>query len=233
MAHKRVLMPSQFATGAALTADMVALGMRFAASPSTKEPNIEDTIVAASLEGIIHEDYRTLSLLVDWFAIHYERVNVDRLVKMVHLIENQRVKAFWAALAYWQRHDWRLLKLQKIYTQPRLDLMEKGTEFQMGKYGEDERFAGSALRVPAQLLRHRLEDIFTPHELAKKHRAYYFRVMIGPGYRADMWALIERKPDLTPAEIARRTYGSFPTAWEARRDWMILQTKGVLAFGIA
>lgn len=233
MAHKRILMPSEFATGSTLTADMVSLGMRFAASPSAEEPNIEDTIVAASLEGIIREDYRTLSLLVDWFAIHYERVNVDRLVKIIRLVENQRVKAFWAALAYWQKRDWRLLKLQRLYTQPRLDLVEEGVEFQIKRHGEDERFAGSVLRVPAKLLRHRLEDIFTPHELAKKHRAYYFRVMIGPGYRADMWALIERNPELTPAEIARRTYGSFPTAWEARRDWRILQSKSALVFGVA
>ena len=85
MAYKRVLMPTEFKTGEKLTCDLVGIGMRFAASPSPTEPNIEDTLVAASLEGILNEDYRVLSLLVDWFDIHVERVNADRLVKRVRL----------------------------------------------------------------------------------------------------------------------------------------------------
>ena len=217
------MIPSEFASGEALTADMVAIGMRFAATPSSKEPNIENTIVAASIEGIVHEDYRVLSLLVDWFGVHLERVNVDRLTKMVRLLGDDRVKAFWAALAQWQKRDWRLKRLQKAYTKPRLELMGKGTSFQIERYGEDERFDGTVLRIPAKLLRHRLTDILPPQELTKKHRAYYFRVMMGPSYRADMWATIEQSPELTPAEIARATYGSFPTAWETRRDWLIVR----------
>lgn len=229
MAYKRLLQPVEFSKEEKLTADMAAIGMRFAARPSAKEPNIEDTLIAASLEGVIHEDYRVLSLLVDWFGIHVERVNVDRLVKIVSLLKEERVKAFWAALAKWQQRDWRLRKLQKVYRRPRIDLMGEGTEFQIKRHGEDERFMGTVLRVPAKLLRHRPEDILTPQELAKRHRAYYFRVMIGPSYRADMWALIDRHPELIPAEIARQTYGSFPTAWATKRDWMILHQKKILA----
>ena len=127
MAHKRVLMPSEFATGDKLTSDMVGIGMRFAANPPKTEPNIEDTLVAASIQGIVHEDYRVLSLLVDWFGVHVERVNVDRLTKMVRLLKDVRVKAFWKALAQWQRRDWRLKKLQKVYTKSRLDLMGEGS----------------------------------------------------------------------------------------------------------
>lgn len=229
MAHKRVLMPSEFATGDKLTSDMVGIGMRFASSPPSSEPNIEDTLVAASIEGIVHEDYRVLSLLVDWFGIHVERVNVDRLAKMVRLIEDVRVKAFWKALAQWQKRDWRLKKLQKVYTKPRLELMGEGTSFQIERHGEDRRFVGTVLRVPNKLLRHRPEDIEAPQELAKRHRGYHYRIMIGPSYRADMWGLIERHPEFTPAEIARQSYGSFPTAWETRRDWMILHKEKVRA----
>lgn len=222
MAHKRVLIPTEFASGKKLTADMVAIGMRFAADPSSIAPNIEDTIVAASIEGMQSEDYRVLSLLVDWFGIHYERVNVDRLVQMVHLIKDDRVKALWKGLAQWKKRDWRFKKLQKVYTKARLDLMGEGTDFQLQRHGEDERFVGTALRVPSKLLRHRPEDILTPQELAIRHSGYFYRVTIGPSYRADMWALIEQHPEYTPAEIARNTYGSFPTAWGVRRDWMIL-----------
>ncbi len=215
-------MPSEFATGEALTADMIAIGMRFAAKASRKEPNIEDTLVSASIEGVVHEDFRVLSLLVDWFGIHFERVNADRLIKLVHLIKEDRVKFFWAAIAQWQKQDWRFKKLQKVQTKSRLELLGVGTSFQIERHGEDERFVGTALRVPAKLLRHRPEDILSPAELAKRHHAYRYRVMMGPSYRADMWALIERDPELTAAELARRTYGSFPTAWEVKKDWMML-----------
>lgn len=222
MAHKRILIPLQYAQGEALTADMVAIGMRFAANKAQATPNIEDTLVAASLEGVQQEDYRVLSLLVDWFGIHFERVNVDRLTKMVKSISDPRVKAFWAALAQWKKQDWRLKKLQKVYSKKRLDLMGEGGAFQIERHGEDARFTGTVLRVPAKLLRHRPTDVLSPQELALKHRAYYFRVLIGPSYRADMWAMMENNRGLTPAEIARRTYGSFPTAWGVRQDWMAL-----------
>ena len=101
-------------------------------------------------------------------------------------------------------------------------MISEGTAFQIERHGEDERFAGTALRIPKKLLRHRPEDILSPHELSKQHRAYYFRVMMGPSYRADMWAVVERHPEFTPTEIARHTYGSFPSAWQVRKDWMVL-----------
>jgi len=37
-----------------------------------------------------------------------------------------------------------------------------------------------------------------------------------------MWAENERDPILTAAEIARRTYGSFATAWQVKKDWAVL-----------
>lgn len=46
--------------------------------------------------------------------------------------------------------------------------------------------------------------------------------MIGPTYRADMWAALEADPDLSAAELARRTYGSFATAWHVRRDFALV-----------
>ncbi len=86
-------------------------------------------------------------------------------------------------------------------------------------HGEDQRFAGSRLRVPANVLRDRPADVLTPAELASRHRAYRWRLVIGPTYRADMWAALEREPTLSAAEVARRTYGSFATAWQVRRDF--------------
>ena len=46
--------------------------------------------------------------------------------------------------------------------------------------GEDERFAGSALRVPAGMLRDRAADVLSPTRLAAVHRGYFNRVRLGP-----------------------------------------------------
>jgi hypothetical protein len=37
-----------------------------------------------------------------------------------------------------------------------------------------------------------------------------------------MWAVLESDPSLSPAELARRTYGSFATAWQVKQDFELL-----------
>lgn len=192
------------------------------ASPPAQEPNIEDTLVAASIEGIVREDFRVLALLVDWISIHVDRVNVDRLRKLVAAIPNKPVKAFWAGIAHWQRADPRMKKLMKVHPKQRFDLHADGGDFLIQRNGEDERFAGSPFKVAAKTLRHRPADILSATELASKHTAYKWRIVIGPTYRADMWALLEREASLKPAEVANRTYGSWPTAWSVKNDWNAL-----------
>jgi hypothetical protein len=45
--------------------------------------------------------------------------------------------------------------------------------------------------------------------------------MMGASYRADCWALLESEPSLSAAELARRTYAAFATAWHVKRDFSI------------
>jgi len=221
MGFKRILVAPQYATGEGLSRDLAGIGVLLAVTAAQKEPNIEDTLIAASIEGILEDDYRVLSLVVNWFEVHFERINVDRLTKIVGNSDNWKVKAWWTALAQTKPQDWRFKRLQQIYTGDRFDLMGEGTSFQIKRKGEDPRFSHTVLRVPDKLLRHRLSDILPPQVLAKRHRAYYFRTMMGPSYRADMWALFEQEPELSSAEVARQTYGSFPSAWEVKRDLQI------------
>ena len=82
---------------------------------------------------------------------------------------------------------------------------------------------GSALRVPANTLRDRAADVLTPAELARRHLGYRWRVIIGPTYRADVWAALEADPTLPAATLARRAYASFATAWQARRDHALVR----------
>jgi hypothetical protein len=187
---------------------------------ASRDPNIEDTLLAASLEGMERGDLRVLAVLVTWFGVH-SGVNADRLTRLVATTESKRVKAFWSALARWRGSDRRFARLAGAYHGARIDLLTTGTDFQLARHGEDSRFAGSKLRVPANVLRDRPADVLAPAELAKQHSAYRWRLVIGPTYRADMWAALERKPGLSAASLARATYGSFASAWQARRDHAI------------
>lgn len=220
MAHRRAIAAAQAASGDALTADLVGIGMLVGGAGS-RDPNVEDTILAASLEGMVRGDLRILAVLVTWFGLHSGRVNADRLTRLVKTTESRRVRAFWSALARWRGADRRFARLIQAYRGARVDLLTAGTEFQVARHGEDSRFAGSKLRVPANVLRDRPADVLAPAELARLHSVYRWRLAIGSTYRADMWAVLEQRPDLTAAALARATYGSFASAWQARRDHAI------------
>lgn len=223
MAHSRAIAPVRSPSGNALTADLVGIGL-LVGGEGASDPNIEDTLLFASVEGMERDDLRVLAVLVTWFGVHAAHVNADRLTRLVAMHASKRVRAFWSALARWRAADRRFARLARAYRGTRLDLLSTGTDFQVARHGEDPRFAGSKLRVPANVLRDRPGDVLQPAELARTHAAYRWRLVIGPGYRADMWAALERKPDLSAAALARATYGSFATAWQALRDFGVWRT---------
>jgi hypothetical protein len=223
MPFSRAIRPRAPATPEALTGAMVGIGMNFAAR-AAPEPNIEDTLLFASVEGMDHHDLRVLAVLVTWFGVHASWVNADRLTLLASNHESVRVRAFWSALARWQAKDRRFARLARRHSGPRVDILPVGTTFQIERHGEDQRFRGSSIRVPANVLRDRPADVLTPAELSQRHRAYHFRLVIGPTYRADMWAALETNPKLSVAELARATYGSFASAWHTRRDFALAAT---------
>jgi hypothetical protein len=220
MGHSRAIAPARAPSGDALTADLVGIGL-LVGGEGSRDPNIEDTLLFASVEGMERDDLRVLAVLVTWFGVHAAHVNAARLTRLVALQASKRVRAFWSALARWRAADRRFARLARAYRGPRLDLLSTGTDFQVARHGEDARFAGSKLRVPVNVLRDRPADVLQPAELARTHAAYRWRLVIGPGYRADMWAALERKPDLSAAALARATYGSFASAWQARREFAV------------
>jgi hypothetical protein len=221
MPFSRALVPVAPTGPDALTSAMAGIGMKFAATPAP-DPNIEDTLLFGSLEAMENQDLRVLALLVTWFGVHGPWVNADRLTKIVASQESARVRALWSALARWQGRDRRFARLARIYGAERIDLLAVGTDFQVRRHGEDPRFETSPLRVPANVLRDRAADVEQPAELSCHHHAYRCRVMIGPTYRADMWAAVADDPTLSATALARKTYGSFATAWRVRRDFAIL-----------
>lgn len=222
MPFSRMRGPAARPDADALTAAMAGIGLGFAA-PAAEAPNIEDTLLFASIEAMEHDDFRVLAVLTTWFGVHHTWVNADRLTRLVAAASSARVRALWSSLARWQGRDRRFTRLAAVYAGPRLDLLASGTAFHVRRHGEDRRFDGAPLRVPANVLRDRLADVLAPAQLARRHRAYRCRVMIGPSYRADMWAALEEDPEQPAAELARRTYGSFATAWLVKRDFAIIE----------
>ena len=221
MAFSRALAPAATPAPDVLTAAMVGIGMNFAASPAP-DPNIEDTLAFASAAAMDQHDLRVLAVLVTWFGVHHPYVNADRLIRLIATRGTSRVRALWSALATWQRHDRRFARLHDPHRGGRLDLLPTGTAFHIRRHGEDARFTGSPLCVPANVLRDRAADVLAPAELARRHTAYRWRIIMGPTYRADVWAALEAEPTLPAAALARRTYASFATAWQVRRDFALL-----------
>jgi hypothetical protein len=221
MPFRRTIAPSTLVHSDELTSCMAGIGMNFAASPATN-PNIEDTILFASIEGMEKHDLRVLAVLVTWFGIHAPWVNADRLTNLVAAQSSIRVRALWTALAAWQKKDRRFARLSMLYTGKRQDVVHAGAEFQIIRHGEDARFRQSVIRVAANVLRDRTADVLQPSALARTHRSYRYRIMMGPNYRADMWATLEEDSTLSASELARKTYGSFATAWHVLRDFRLL-----------
>jgi hypothetical protein len=236
---------------------MAGIGMAFAEAPASA-PRIEDTLVAASVEGMDRDDLRVLSVLLQWLEIYQPWVNADRLFRAVATSDSPRVRAFWASIGLWLGKDRRFARLVGLYEGARIDLLREGTAFQVRRRGEDPRFEGSPLRVPAGVLRQRVSDVHPPEEMARRHPGLRFRILMGPSYRAEMpfrqipqartlgslkppschcadfplllmcrsvRTELEREPGLTAAELARRTYGSFATAWGVKKDFGLLGTK--------
>lgn len=220
MAYSREVCPVEPSNAEALTSAMAGIGMRFAERPAS-DANIEDTLLFASVLGMDESDLRVLAVLVTWFGVHHPLINADRLTRLVATNRSARVRGLWSALAVWQKSDRRYLRLGALSTGPRVDLLTTGTDFQIRRHGEDSRFVGTCLRVPANVLRDRPADVLSPEEIAKTHGAYRYRLMMGPSYRADCWAAVEAQPHLSAADLARAAYASFATAWQVKRDFAI------------
>lgn len=230
-----MILPKEFKTGDALTRDMISIGMPFSGRGS-RDANIEDTLVAASVEGINGRQGRVMSVLVDWISVHHERINVDRLTKMIlELRKNSRFKnvaIFWSAIAQRYRSDSRFFRLAKLYQNRSYNYLSffskdadeyDSTDFQISRNGEDPRFIGTCLRVPQKVLRERPGDIRSAPKLSQRHLPYRQRVIIGATYRADLWAAMLRNPEIEVADLARHGYCSYNSAASAVYDFEVLK----------
>jgi hypothetical protein len=201
-----------------LTADMIGIGMVFAGDGSAN-PNIESTLLCASAEGMEQGDLHVLAVLCSWLGCHARWINADRLTRLAGAHVSERVRLFWAAFAFWQHKDHRFARLRRLHRGPREELLPEGARLRTARLGEDLRFMHGPLRVDARSLRERLGDVLLPDELAKRHRTYRWRMIIGPSYRADLWAELTEDADQPVSELARRAHTSIGAAWQVQRDY--------------
>lgn len=225
MAFKRHSVPARRPDTASLTADMAGIGMNFA-TKSNHEAKIEDTLVYASELGMDEGDLRVLAVLTTWCRLHHAYVNAASLVRIVAAHPSERVRAYWSAIASWLEKDRRFSSLALAYEGPAIDLLPVGTAFQITRRGEDRRFAGTRLRVPDGTLRDREADVLGPPALVRQHAGYRNRVHMGPSWRADLWTVLEREPDLSVAAAARLVGCSFATAWQVAKDFALWRQAG-------
>lgn len=225
MPFSRATSPEPMPAPDTLTARMVGIGMNFAAKADA-DADIESTLLHASALGMDEGDLRVLAVLTTWLGVHHTHVNADRLVRIAGAHPSERVRAYWAAIATWLKKDRRLARLASAYEGAPIDLLPTGTEFQIKRRGQDERFAGAKLRVPKGTLRDRLEDVLSPEVLLRRHAGYRNRVHMGPSFRADVWTVLERTPELSIADVARNADCSFATAWQAAQDFRLLVASG-------
>ena len=224
MSFKRIECLDYYPQGEELTPKLIGIGFKLGGF-AQENANIEDCLIAAATEGV-NGDFRTLSLLTDWFFIHHKFVNIDRLIRALKKIKEPKVKCYFSAIGRWLQKDNGYKKLSKIYRGEALLLgLTAEYKFLIKRNGEDERFAGSKFLVANKTLRSRPEDILTSIELAQKHHDYYYRILIGPSYRADMISHYTQNSSLTASQLAKNTYGSFATAWEVMKDINLLPNK--------
>lgn len=212
---------------ASLDAALRSLGIRVGSTPASREPADIELTLTSAVEEALPRDYRLLAVLVTWLEMHHARVNVPRLGRVVkgNAARSPLVSAFWAAIGHWLgAQDTRWLAMKRLYVGKTLDLDDAEiTTMQLQRAGADPRFAGSPLRVHAKLLRSRAADVDTSEQLAARHPLYRKRLELGASYRADVWYALERDPQATPAQIARKVGCSYETARSVAEDFRLVQ----------
>ena len=222
-------------TGEALDSDLRAIGFNLSSRKKSVDPNIEASIISASVEAVNNKDNRIGGLLVDWITTHYLRVNVDRLTKFAsNLSESDYkfVKIFWCANA--QRlfaKDQRFKRLSELYKGIRINFVDRFSKNRKQKItkmlieikGEDERFKKTCIRVPKGYFSERSHQIFPVSVVVKNHLSYRYRVMMGSSYRADLWALLDRDPNISAYALGKKVNCSYRAAYVVKKDYEILK----------
>ena len=238
MSYSRPVLPESFPEGSALECALYGMGVMISADKRVPDPNIEDTLISAVREELLHGGSRVLALATDWIEVHRDRINVDRLTRALESLSGEgNVKIYFTALAQWLvKSDRRFARLAHLYKGERRTFLSLPPDAPFSDLtgllvtragGEDPRFANTCLKVPLGTIRRRPgKHILSAKELCKLHAPFRFRVMMGPSYRADLWAIYHQDPSLSAYEAAKRAYSSYETARQVKQDFELVRRVG-------
>lgn len=221
---------AEYETDDNLTEDMFRIGFHIVGSEPFKGrplPNIEKTLIAASIEGAVGRDFRVLAVLTTWLGMHHKHVNFrclqDLLKPLFAEIPNDDLSLYWSAIGFWiGQKDRRFAAFKKCYSGPRREFGNRNSQVIIDEHGQDPRFAESPLKIVVGGIRHRLRDVMPAVDIAYMHPIFANRIRMGPTYRADIFMFLEM--GLTDIkEIVEKTNSSPSLVHRTKKDWQILR----------
>lgn len=224
MSYKRKI-SEDLLSGEELTRSMIGIGILFGGE-GTKNPNIENTIISASLHGIRNQDFRVLSMVTLWLEKHFFILNASRLIKLIEKCkEDKSFLRFWVAVSQWQAADNRFKGFREKYSFKRRKEISSGAKFLSEKNGYDLRFINTCLIVPKKMLEKKDWLVLDPKDMVNHHSDYRWRLIIGPSFRADMWSQLEQYREISASELAKNSYGSYATAHRSKKEYEIFKNR--------
>lgn len=220
MSYKRKALPEVTYKDQDLYARLAGIGFRFAVVPVSQSP-IEDTLISAACTAVEEDDRRLWVGLLDWWAVHHPYVNADRLLRALQELNKPKISALFSGLAQGTSPIGRFRGLAGLYRGKRLVLFSEDYRYRLARDGEVERFEHTSLAVPRSLYKESTRDIMTTHEVAMIHRPYYWRIVMGPVYRADLWSACEKGVVRTAYSLASEAYCSISVARKVLIDYRI------------
>lgn len=204
---------------AQLAAIGVGLGVKVPHSVRSSA-DIEEALIAASAAISRGFQDRIPGPLFSWISIHGERVNIERLRKLMKKYDGAQEDLIWiAAFAYFGLSQgqtrWKLLAKP---SSKEVSLVSPETARRLiAMKGEESWSEGSGFLIPKGSLSISTKNVLSPAQLAGVCDQYRNRLIFGTSWRADIATAIERGAS-TPSEAARASGSSYEPAHRVMQE---------------
>jgi hypothetical protein len=89
-----------------------------------ESPDLEETIMRATMCGMEDDDYRVLSLATQWLETHALILDLERIGGFLSANGHPRTRAFWCAIGQMFAHHPRFTPLTHFHTGGRMNLIK-------------------------------------------------------------------------------------------------------------
>lgn len=187
------------------------------------ECDIERTLLDALDRAHVENDGRLRSLIFSWFAVHHDRLVIEKFFKLSkNIIPKHGSNPLTNAIAVYGvilgTHAFRRYIERTPENEFLLSKDESESFAQIQGYKEDWLKYG--VKVPAKMIRIRTDDALTESELARINLQYRNRLLIGTSWRADIVTAIQLGAR-TPAEVVRQIGCSYEPAHRVFREYCV------------